>query len=379
MAKQARRRLRDRRAGRGPARRGSWRSPAARASTSCSTAPPGAGTAPVLLGIDALKRREGTLLIQGELAAFPDFPVKKVTEKAITIKSARGHSYRACELAVGQLASGRFPLDLLATHTFGLADVDRAINAIGGAGGDEDVIHVSLLPVGGLSMAYRRPRRRRAPTGRSSTRSPSSASPPCTRRRAARGLLAPYLRPDLPGRAHRRHGGHGQRAARRQLDDPRRRRAVPRRRHPRGRADLPLATTGTSASCSPPRSRRAACAAWSSTRAAATSRELTRMGFPVWSRCVSAAGHREGDARRRQRPARLRRPARSTPGDVIVADDDGVVVVPRAGRCRGARGLPGPRGEGGGGPRAVRRRRAQPRRQRHARAAGRARACGTSD
>jgi threonine dehydrogenase-like Zn-dependent dehydrogenase len=106
----------------------------------------GAGTAPVLLGVDALKRREGTLLIQGELAAFPDFPVKKVTEKAITIKSARGHSYRACELAVKQLASGRFPLDLLATHTFGLSQVDRAINAIGGTGSDQDVIHVSLLP-----------------------------------------------------------------------------------------------------------------------------------------------------------------------------------------------------------------------------------------
>jgi threonine dehydrogenase-like Zn-dependent dehydrogenase len=99
----------------------------------------------VLLGVDALNRREGTLLIQGELAAFPDFPVKKVTEKAITIKSARGHSFRACELAVKQLASGRFPLELLATHTFGLGDVDRAIKAVGGAGG-EDVIHVSLLP-----------------------------------------------------------------------------------------------------------------------------------------------------------------------------------------------------------------------------------------
>lgn len=44
------------------------------------------------------------------LAAFPDFPVKKVTEKAITIRSARGPSFRACELAVRQLASGRYPL-----------------------------------------------------------------------------------------------------------------------------------------------------------------------------------------------------------------------------------------------------------------------------
>jgi threonine dehydrogenase-like Zn-dependent dehydrogenase len=105
----------------------------------------GAGTTPVLLGIDALKRRAGTLLVQGELAAFPDFPIKKLTEKAITIKSARGHSYRAVELALAQLASKRFPLELLTTHTFGLEDVDTAIRAVGGEQGN-GVIHVSLLP-----------------------------------------------------------------------------------------------------------------------------------------------------------------------------------------------------------------------------------------
>jgi threonine dehydrogenase-like Zn-dependent dehydrogenase len=105
----------------------------------------GAGTAPVLLGIDALKRRAGTMVIQGEMAAFPDFPVRKVTEKAITIKSARGHSYRAVELAIEQLASKRFPLELLTTHRFGLDDVDRAIKAVGGEV-EQDVIHVSLLP-----------------------------------------------------------------------------------------------------------------------------------------------------------------------------------------------------------------------------------------
>ncbi len=105
----------------------------------------GAGTSPVLLGIDALKRRAGTLLVQGELAAFPDFPLKKLTEKAITIKSARGHSYRAVELALAQLASKRFPLELLTTHTFGLQNVDRAIRAVGGEV-EEDVVHVSLLP-----------------------------------------------------------------------------------------------------------------------------------------------------------------------------------------------------------------------------------------
>jgi threonine dehydrogenase-like Zn-dependent dehydrogenase len=105
----------------------------------------GAGTTPVLLGIDALKRRAGTLLVQGELAKFPDFPLKKLTEKAITIKSARGHSYRAVELAIEQLASKRFPLHLLTTHEYGLHDADTAIRAVGGEV-DEGVIHVSLLP-----------------------------------------------------------------------------------------------------------------------------------------------------------------------------------------------------------------------------------------
>ena len=103
----------------------------------------GAGTAPVLLGLDALKRKGGTLLVQGEVATFPDFPIGKLTNKYVTVKSARGHNYRACELALAQVASERFPLDLITTHRFGLKDVDTAIKAVGGS---EGVIHVSLMP-----------------------------------------------------------------------------------------------------------------------------------------------------------------------------------------------------------------------------------------
>jgi threonine dehydrogenase-like Zn-dependent dehydrogenase len=105
----------------------------------------GAGTAPILLGVHALKRKGGVLLIQGEIDEFPGFPVRDVTEKAITIKSARGHSFKACELALEQLASKRFALDLLTTHTFGLDQVDLAIRSVGGEAG-ADVVHVSLLP-----------------------------------------------------------------------------------------------------------------------------------------------------------------------------------------------------------------------------------------
>ena len=105
----------------------------------------GAGTQPILLGVEALKRRGGTLLVQGEMAEFPNFPLGRVTVKYVTIKSARGHSFKACELALAQLASHRFPLELVTTHTFGLDRTDLAIKSVGGEGA-ADVIHVSLMP-----------------------------------------------------------------------------------------------------------------------------------------------------------------------------------------------------------------------------------------
>jgi threonine dehydrogenase-like Zn-dependent dehydrogenase len=105
----------------------------------------GAGTIPILLGIEALKRKGGTIVVQGEMKEFPNFPLEKFTVKFITMKSARGHSYRACELALEQLASKRFPLELVTTHRFGLKDVDLAIRSVGGEG-IKDVIHASLMP-----------------------------------------------------------------------------------------------------------------------------------------------------------------------------------------------------------------------------------------
>lgn len=89
-----------------------------------------AGTAETILPlIDSLRPR-GVLVAIAVKGSLPNFPLQAIARKGLTVKGVVGHSYRAVELALQTIASGKYPLEEVATHQFGLKDVDAAIRAI---------------------------------------------------------------------------------------------------------------------------------------------------------------------------------------------------------------------------------------------------------
>ncbi|HEV3331276.1 MAG TPA: zinc-binding dehydrogenase [Bryobacteraceae bacterium] len=105
-----------------------------------------AGGSETLVTAMRLTRKGGSVLFAASPpAATPDFRVSDLLARRLTLRPCRGHSFAAVELALHYIASGRFPLDRMATHRFGLTEVDLAVRSVGGHGAP-GAIHVTVLP-----------------------------------------------------------------------------------------------------------------------------------------------------------------------------------------------------------------------------------------
>lgn len=93
-----------------------------------------------------LARKGGRVLLCGRKGRpVPEFDSDLLFRKNLTLKGLRGHSYEAVEMAMQIIASGRYPLEKMCTHTFGLNEVENALHTVGGEG-ERNAIHCCVDP-----------------------------------------------------------------------------------------------------------------------------------------------------------------------------------------------------------------------------------------
>jgi threonine dehydrogenase-like Zn-dependent dehydrogenase len=92
-------------------------------------------------------RRGGRVVLAG-LKGQREIPLKTdlIINRALTVRGAFGVDARGMQDAIALIESRRFPLEKMHTHTFGLNDVSRAIETLGGEIEGENAIGVCVQP-----------------------------------------------------------------------------------------------------------------------------------------------------------------------------------------------------------------------------------------
>lgn len=104
-------------------------------------------TAPVMQAM-AMVRHGGTVVLAGLKSGRPvaDFVSDRVVLNETVIRGVGGHDSASVAAALELIASRRFPLHLMRSHTLPLADAERAVRIVGREVPGEDPIHVTLVP-----------------------------------------------------------------------------------------------------------------------------------------------------------------------------------------------------------------------------------------
>src|ERR1700757_4930169 len=101
---------------------------------------------PILDAINAV-RWGGTIVLAG-LKGHKDIPIPTdmLINKALTVKGAFSVDAAAYTDAIKLIESGKFPLEKMQTHKYGLDNVEHAIKLLAGEVPGEDGIHVAVMP-----------------------------------------------------------------------------------------------------------------------------------------------------------------------------------------------------------------------------------------
>jgi threonine dehydrogenase-like Zn-dependent dehydrogenase len=106
---------------------------------------------PVLDAVNAV-RWGGTIVLAGLKGRCDDgpravsLPTDMLINKALTVRGAFSVDAAAYMDAIRLIESGKFPLEKMQTHKFGLDDVEHAIRLLAGEVPGEDGIHVAIMP-----------------------------------------------------------------------------------------------------------------------------------------------------------------------------------------------------------------------------------------
>lgn len=103
-------------------------------------------TQPITDAVQAVRHGGRVVLAGLKGRQSVELPTDWIIHKAATVVGAFGVDCRAYDEAIRIIESGRFPLERLHTHTFGLADTARAIETLAGEVPGEEAVHVSVHP-----------------------------------------------------------------------------------------------------------------------------------------------------------------------------------------------------------------------------------------
>ena len=103
----------------------------------------GGGKTTVAESISVAAKERCTIVLAA--AGREEINVGTLGRRKLVLKQANGHSYNSVEQAIRLIASGKYPLNELCTHSYGLKDVGLAIRTVAGDGVPGG-LHVSVLP-----------------------------------------------------------------------------------------------------------------------------------------------------------------------------------------------------------------------------------------